>query len=71
MFIAKAFGTRIIPYNKLLEVPFMGEDLLFTWEVFGWRKIGSMCKTHTIHGTYHPWDWHIYLHVVDFYGKCR
>ena len=20
---------------------------------------------------YHPWDWYIYLHLVDFYGKCR
>ena len=20
---------------------------------------------------YHPWDWYIYLHFVDFYGKCR
>ena len=19
---------------------------------------------------YHPWDWYIYLHLVDFYGKC-
>ena len=18
-----------------------------------------------------PWDWYIYLHLVDFYGKCR
>ena len=20
---------------------------------------------------YHPWDWYIYLHLVDFSGKCR
>ena len=20
---------------------------------------------------YHPWDWYIYLHLVDLYGKCR
>ena len=20
---------------------------------------------------YHPWEWYIYLHLVDFYGKCR
>ena len=19
----------------------------------------------------HPWEWYIYLHLVDFYGKCR
>ena len=19
---------------------------------------------------YHPWDWYIYLHLVDFHGKC-
>ena len=18
-----------------------------------------------------PWDWHVYLHLVDFYGRCR
>ena len=21
--------------------------------------------------TYHPWDWYVYLHLVNFYGKCR
>ena len=20
---------------------------------------------------YHPWDWYINLHLIDFYGKCR
>ena len=20
---------------------------------------------------YHPWDWSIYLHLIDFDGKCR
>ncbi len=20
---------------------------------------------------YHPWDWYMYLHLIDFYGKCR
>ena len=20
---------------------------------------------------YHPWDWYVSLHLVDFYGKCR
>ncbi len=26
-----------------------------------------MChyKSHTIH---HPWDWYVYLHLVDFHG---
>ena len=24
-----------------------------------------------VYNPYHAWDWYIYLHLVDFYGKCR
>ena len=31
-----------------------------------WQRIGNATNlSHTI-----PWDWYIYLHLVDFYGKC-
>ena len=25
-------------------------------------------RTDGSHNPYHPWDWYIYLHLVDFYG---
>ena len=63
MFMAKAFGTRIIPYNKLLEAPFMGED--FLGKYLGGEKLDQYV-THTIHGT----GIFTYMWLI-FYGKCR
>ena len=32
------------------------------------KKRFSRCSSQST--PYHPWDWYIYLHLVDFYGKC-
>ena len=31
----------------------------------------SMDDTERLSFPYHPWDWYIYLHLVDVYSKCR
>ncbi len=37
--------------------------------------IGVFCTMNrfpiTSHCPYHPWDWYIYLHLVDVYGTCK
>ena len=41
--------------------------LLFSWA----GDTGSMGLTDMNYIPQDPWDWYIYLHLVDFYGKCR
>ena len=31
----------------------------------------SFCFFYGWNNPYHPWDWYIYLHLLDIYGKCR
>ena len=47
----------------------------FSVPTFPWQTHGIGIFTYIYHNEtridypYHPWDWHIYLHLVDSYGK--
>ena len=71
----ESHGKRI-SLNKRKPIIFPGLKLEATQthskihgEKTGWiYRVIYQKKTST---TYHPWDWYIYLHLVDVYGKCR
>ena len=71
--LARDLKHDLGPQN-VAEVPGnpMISDIISIWPdakggcfFFGRKK--RLCKKYP----YHPWDWYIYLHVDDYYRKCR